>query len=136
MKQPTKAAARKVAIAGGDVLGRATAQRRVLPNFLILGGQRCGTTTLFKTLLQHPCVLGPTFRKGIHYFDLQPDESVEWYRSHFPTKSRLDRLQRRTGVLPAVGESSPYYMWHPLAPRTHREDVAGCSRIHTASRPR
>lgn len=116
MNHPVRSTARRVALAGGDVLGRATSSRRALPTFLIIGSQRCGTTTLFKTLIQHPCVLGPTLRKGVHYFDLRPNESLSWYQSHFPTASRTERLERRTGTPTQVGESSPYYMWHPLGP--------------------
>jgi hypothetical protein len=82
---------------------------------LIAGGQRCGTTTLFKALSQHPSFLGPTLRKGVHYFDLHPEEPLDWYRAHFPTASTARSLERRHEGPVVVGESSPYYLWHPLA---------------------
>lgn len=109
-----KAVGRKVALSAADQLGRRTASRRVLPTMLIVGGQRCGTTTLFKTLVQHAGFLGPTLRKGVHYFDLAPERSLDWYRGHFPTRSTVEKLERRTGHPVVVGESSPYYLWHPL----------------------
>ena len=105
---------RRAALAAADKFGQRTASRRVLPSMLIVGGQRCGTTTLFKTLLEHRNFLGPTLRKGVHYFDLHPEQPLDWYRAHFPTKSSVDALHQRTGGAVVVGESSPYYMWHPL----------------------
>jgi hypothetical protein len=110
-----KDVARKAALVAADRLGRGTASRRVLPNMLIVGGQRCGTTTLFKALVQHSCFLGPTLRKGVHYFDLQPEQSLDWYRSHFPTRGAVEIARNRGDGRVVVGESSPYYLWHPLA---------------------
>lgn len=107
----TRRTARRV----GDVYGRITGDRRVLPNVLIVGGQRCGTTTLFKALVQHPAVLPATLRKGVHYFDISYDNDLSWYRSHFPSERSVDRAAAETGVTPAVVESSPYYLWHPAA---------------------
>jgi hypothetical protein len=82
---------------------------------LIVGGQRCGTTTLFKALVQHQGFVGPTLRKGVHYFDLAPEKPLEWYRAHFPTQTSVAKAQRRAGHPIVVGESSPYYLWHPLS---------------------
>jgi hypothetical protein len=111
----TKTVGRRFALRAADQLGQRTASRRVLPTMLIAGGQRCGTTTLFKALSQHPSFLGPTMRKGVHYFDLHPEESLDWYRAHFPTASTVRSLERRHDGPVVVGESSPYYLWHPLA---------------------
>jgi hypothetical protein len=111
-----KAAGRRAALVAVDQFGQRTASRRVLPTMLIVGAQRCGTTTLFKALSQHPGFVGPTLRKGVHYFDLHHDQPLEWYRAHFPTKSSVESIQHRTGEAVVVGESSPYYLWHPLAP--------------------
>ncbi len=85
----------------------------MLPDFLVVGAQRCGTTSLYKALVQHPQVAKPYLRKGVHFFDKRFDEGLDWYRGHFPlvVSSRL----RRAGRRPLTGESSPYYMFHPLA---------------------
>jgi hypothetical protein len=83
---------------------------------LIVGAQRCGTTTLFKALSQHPAFVGPTMRKGVHYFDLHAEEPLSWYQGQFPTRARIETLSRDLGSSQIViGESSPYYLWHPLA---------------------
>lgn len=92
-----------------------TSRWRMLPGFLIVGAQRCGTTSLFKALIQHPSVKRPFGRKGIHYFDMDYGRGIGWYRSHFPL--------RRPGSLSLTGESSPYYMFHPLAPARIASDL-------------
>ncbi|HEX5017583.1 MAG TPA: sulfotransferase domain-containing protein [Actinomycetes bacterium] len=116
---------RRAALAAADQLGQRTASRRALPTMLIVGAQRCGTTTLFKALCQHPSFVGPTLRKGVHYFDLNSERPLDWYRAHFPTKSSIAALQQRTGSGVVVGESSPYYLWHPLAPQRIAQALPG-----------
>jgi hypothetical protein len=97
----------------GTATARYTAPLRMSPGFLIVGAQRCGTTSMFKTLMQHPLVARPFLNKGIHYFDTNYDRGFSWYRGHFPVVGTA-RL-RRGGRRPLTGESSPYYMFHPLA---------------------
>ena len=105
--------------------GRATSSSRMQPAFLIVGAQRCGTTSMFKTLRQHPAVLAPALQKGIHYFDKNYDRGPGWYRSHFPLRSTAARVEGRVGVVPMTGESSPYYMFHPLAGDRIAADLPG-----------
>src|SRR5215211_6928367 len=87
----------------------ATARVRTLPDFLIIGAQKCGTTFLYQLLVQHPRVK-PAFAKEVHYFDLNYREGDDWYRSYFP-------LQVPNNNKYITGESSPYYLFHPHAPR-------------------
>ncbi len=82
----------------------ATASGRSLPAFLIIGAQRSGTTSLYRYLVQHPRVAPAWPSKGVHYFDLEPQRSLRWYRAHFPRASR--------GL--TSGEGAPYYLFHPL----------------------
>ncbi len=86
---------------------RLTASRRRLPDFLVIGTQRGGTTSLYRHLVAHPQVESATPSKGVHYFDKEPDKSLNWYRAHFP-------LARDGG--PISGEGAPYYLFHPLVP--------------------
>ena len=123
MSPDVKTAARRATRQAHDLYARATEKQRTLPTFLIIGGQRCGTTTLFKALDQHPGVLGANLRKGVHYFDLHYDRPLSWYRSHFPTQRRVQALNRANGYAPALGESSPYYLWHPLAVERIAKDL-------------
>lgn len=91
---------------------------RALPTFLLIGAKRCGTTSLFANLVSHPGVFGPRLSKSTHYFDVNYDRGVTWYRSAFPTERQVDRKRMSPDV--AIGEASPFYMFHPLAPeRVH-----------------
>ncbi len=106
--------------------GRLDAGSRTLPNFLVVGAQRSGTTSLFLYLLAHPIVFGPRRAKGVHYFDTHYRQSVDWYRSYFPRRSTLERLAAETGMTPAVGEGAPYYLFHPTIPDRIFELMPDC----------
>ena len=110
-----RAAMWKAAVTASETVGHATSAMRMTPTFLIVGAQRAGTTSLYKALTQHPAVLPAVLRKGIHYFDTGYPNGPTWYRGHFPTTLTARRVERRTGRPPITGESSPYYMFHPLA---------------------
>ncbi|GAA2861808.1 hypothetical protein GCM10010517_20630 [Streptosporangium fragile] len=109
--------------------GRLTSGRRVLPAFLIIGAQRSGTTSLYRALAQHPLILKPVLRKGVHYFDLAYDRGLPWYRAHFPLRPTAARLERRYGYRPQAFESSPYYLFHPLAGPRISVDLPGVKLI-------
>jgi hypothetical protein len=96
-------------------LASVSSDARSLPDFLIVGTQRGGTTTLFKVLLEHPQVGGAGLHKEVHYFDLNADRGERWYRAHFPTRRSVERARGRAGRF-IVGEASPYYLFHPRAP--------------------
>lgn len=110
-------------------VGRLTATSRLLPGFLIVGAQRCGTTSLYRALAQHPLLLKPVLHKGAHYFDAAYDRGLPWYRGHFPLTARAARLQRRHGGHPLAFESSPYYLFHPLAGERIARDLPGVKLI-------
>jgi hypothetical protein len=102
-----------------------TSRARMLPGFLIVGAQRCGTTSMARTLSEHPAVVNATMHKEVHYFDTAYDRSLAWYRSHFPLAARARREAEAAGAAPVAFESSPYYMFHPLAPRRILHDLPG-----------
>ncbi len=97
-------------------IGRLDPADRVLPNFYVAGAQRSGTTSLFIYLLSHELVHGPRRAKGVHYYDTNFHQSVDWYRSNFPRASTIDAQQAEHGVMPAVGEGAPYYLFSPVIP--------------------
>ena len=94
--------------------GMATAGARMEPGFLVVGAQRSGTTTLYRMLVEHPCVVRPSFAKGIGYFDLNYGRGERWYRGHFPMRAAAARRTGKSGS-PMTFESSGYYLYHPLA---------------------
>ena len=81
-----------------------------LPDFLIVGAQKCGTSSLYHLLGGHPHV-EPSKRKEIHYFDVNFAKGSDWYRAFFAAPDR------REGRRVLTGESSPYYLFHPHAPK-------------------
>ena len=105
--------------------GRLTHRARMLPGFLIVGAQRCGTTSMYRTLSQHPAVRKSPLHKGVHYFDTSYDRGLPWYQGHFPLRSRAARVQRAARATPVTFESSPYYMFHPLAAERISRDLPG-----------
>lgn len=111
--------------AASRAVGRLTSGLRMLPSFLIVGAQRSGTTSMYRALTHHPSVLRAVLHKGVHYFDVNYDKSLAWYRGHFPTRLTAARVRRRTGTPAQTFESSPYYMFHPLAPERIQRDLPG-----------
>ena len=106
---------KRVVHLGSRSYGRLTAPARMTPSFLICGGQRCGTTSLYRALAAHPVVLKAVLHKGVHYFDTSYQRGPEWYRGHFPLLRSAERIWERYGVRAQTFESSPYYMYHPQA---------------------
>lgn len=113
---------RRGALHVSDASARVTSPARMLPGFLVVGAQRCGTTSMFKALAQQPLVAKPFLRKGVHFFDIHYDQGVDWYRGNFPLVP-TSRLRRFGAGRPLTGESSPYYMFHPLAAERIARDL-------------
>ncbi len=89
---------------------KATVRMRRLPDFIIIGAQRSGTSSLYYYLTQHPHVLRAS-RKEQHYFDHLYPRGVDWYRSQFP--------YRNEGAI--TGEATPAYLLFPhTAKRIHQ----------------
>lgn len=87
---------------------------RMTPNFIIIGAQKAGTTSLYRYLTAHPCI-APIYVKEPHYFDIYFYKGLSWYRSHFPMM--LERYYARSVARHDLmtGEASPYYLFHPRA---------------------
>lgn len=72
----------------------------MLPNFLIVGAQKAGTSALWSYLDAHPQVyLSP--EKELRFFNRHYDLGLDWYRRHF---------EGRVGE-PLVGEATPNYLY-------------------------
>ncbi|MGC4110225.1 MAG: sulfotransferase [Nocardioides sp.] len=109
--------ARDAAIVATRGYGRATSRARIVPDFLVIGTKRGGTTSLFNYLMMHPGFLGlfprPRLQKSTDYFFKGYDRGEQWYRSNFHTQAFRDRMTARLGYEPKSGEASPYYVWDP-----------------------
>lgn len=97
-------------------LEAAGARWGVLPDFLVIGTMKGGSTTFYQWLVTHPLVL-PAVEKEVHFFDFHFRRKVTWYRSQLPSQRQRDRLSARSGHRALACEASPTYISHPLAAR-------------------
>lgn len=88
-------------VSGGPEVG-------ALPDFVIIGAQKGGTSFLYHLLTLHALV-EPAARKELHFFDNPElfDHGAEWYRRCFPRPSSKD------GQRSITGEATPYYLFDP-----------------------
>jgi hypothetical protein len=94
-------------------------QLHVLPDFYILGGQKCGTTSMFVYLSKHPGILSPS-SKDIRFFDKYFFKGENWYRINFPLKlTKLFAIRKHAKIL--TGEGTERYLDHPFAPQRIKE---------------
>lgn len=100
---------------GRELMRRARMARGVvdhpLPDFLVIGAQKAGTTSLFKYLVQHPRI-APPLKKQVHFFDWHYGRGLGWYRANFPAIGAGPPAE--TGR-PMTFETTPYYLFHPQA---------------------
>lgn len=83
-----------------------TSPFRRLPDFLIIGAQKSGTTFLYSLLSRHPDII-PAKVKEVHFFDKNFHKGLLWYKTFFPFSFNKKKI---------TGEATPYYLFHPLTP--------------------
>jgi len=76
-----------------------------LPDFLIIGAPRCGTSTLFHMLCQIPGLWGQPI-KELHYFNQHWDKGQQWYLNQFTQAPENDM----------AFEATPFYLGSDVAP--------------------
>jgi hypothetical protein len=96
----------------------------VMPNFLIIGAAKSGTTSLYEYLKQHPQIwMSPV--KETNFFALE-GETLDFrgpgdqdYINRFSITKIEDYLNLFQGVdnQVAIGEASPLYLYHPTTPK-------------------
>jgi hypothetical protein len=88
----------------------------MMPNFLIVGASKSGTTSLYYYLRQHPDVFLPA-EKEPHYF-----APAKWCGRPVPGREEYRHLFDPGRGRKAVGEASTGYLYYPDSPdRIHRE---------------
>ncbi|MDA8745536.1 sulfotransferase domain-containing protein [Rubripirellula amarantea] len=96
----------------------ATSRHRALPDLMIVGAQKAGTTQLFASMARHPACFA-ALKKEVQYFSKQANRSVSWYRSHFA----LQRTVQRAGGV--TFEATPSYLPSPAALKQMHATVPG-----------
>lgn len=84
-----------------------------LPDFLVLGAQRAGTTWLDRRLRSHPAIYLPARRKELHYFDAHYALGASWYERFFEDAKAGAR----------IGEITPKYLYDPQVPARIHADL-------------
>lgn len=95
-------------------------EERMTPSYFIIGGMRCGTTSLNVYLRDHPNIRFATRVREFHYFDGYRVESEKEYRQNFLPVSEARRLEAQLGPV-ITGDCTPSAIIHPLAPRRVRD---------------
>lgn len=104
-----------------------------LPNFLIIGAQKSGTTSLYYYLKQHPQIyMSP--EKEPHFFTYEGGEPVfdgpgRGWVTPITDLEEYQRLFRDVSNEAAVGEASPSYIYFEKAVRRIRHHVPGVKLI-------
>ncbi len=119
---------RKASLAGRAVaraqllMRRATNAIRVVPDFLVIGAAKGGTTTLYADLITHPSIASAA-RKEVYFFDHAYPRGMSYYRSFFPTRGEKRKIERAEQTEFRTGEATPCYLFHPHVPRRVRESL-------------
>lgn len=113
--------------------GQATSRWRMLPQWIVVGAQRCGTSSLYEYLVRHPHVCRAA-REEVHYFDNNYHRGLSWYKGHFAL-ARDPSTNGRVYGGKVTGEASPYYLPHPLAIDRIAKDLPGVKIIVVLRNP-
>jgi hypothetical protein len=87
----------------------------MLPNFIIIGAPRAGTTWISKNIREHPEIFLPKI-KELHFFDRDYEKGIEYYERFFEGSQRCK----------AIGEATPEYLYIKDVPaliKQHLPDV-------------
>lgn len=107
VRRHTSMSTRRRIAMGRVALRRIGARERLLPDLLIIGAQRGGTSSLYRYLGAHPDVVA-SLRKETKYFSTEFHRGELWYRAHFP-------WHLGSSAAPLTFEATPAYLLHPLA---------------------
>ena len=95
---------------------------KMLPNFIIAGPPKSGTTSLQLYLDSHPDVL---VTGEAHFFDYNYEKGLEWYEKYF------EKYQNEK----AVGEKSPSYFFGPNVPIRIKKHIPEAKLLFTFRDP-
>lgn len=90
------------------IVNSLTAENWQGPDFLVIGAQKCGTSSLYDYIVEHPSIKKAK-RKEIHYFDKYLTKGIHWYKSQFPKKKKNSTF--------LIGEATPKYLYDPAVPQ-------------------
>jgi hypothetical protein len=90
----------------------------MLPNFLIIGAPRSGTTHLYRGLRQHPAIFMSDFKEPM-FFAYEGEDRP----GSITNRAAYETLFHGSEPYPAVGEASTLYLYSPNAARRIRQSI-------------
>lgn len=108
--------------------GHSPGRGRILPDFVIVGAAKAGTTSLYTWLCAHPYI-ARAGAKEIDYFSYHHYRGVDWYRHFFPTDVERAEFAAEHGRPFLTGEASPSYLLDRNAPARAAKVVPGAKLI-------
>jgi len=105
-----------------------TGWSHTLPDYLIIGFPKCGTTSLHEYLTQHPSIY-PPLGKEIDYFDRLYSKGVNWYKVRFPLLSKKFFIKKVLCKDFITGEATPRYIEHPHTLNRIKKTIPGAKFI-------
>ena len=97
----------------------------ILPNFIIVGPQRSGTTWIYNCLKRHPNICMPIGVKETFFFDKHFKKGFNWYAWHF---SHCEPKNM-------IGEVAPSYFHNSIACKRIKKYIPECKIICTLRNP-
>ena len=96
-----------------------TSRLRSLPDFIIIGVGRAGTTALYSYLIQHPSIVAASTDNNesvadLHFFEYMISNNIQWYKSHFPILFSKSNKHKNSFI---TGEYTSTYIYHPDVPK-------------------
>ena len=110
-----------------------TSPLRVLPDFLVIGVARSGTTSLFHYLGQHQTIRRASYDE-LGYFDENFHLGLNWYRSLFPTKFTKQNIQKKHKKF-LTFDVTPFYIYNPLVIKRIKENFPNLKIIANLRNP-
>ena len=116
-----------------DITRSFTGIFRTFPDFIVIGVQKGGTTSLYNYLIEHPDIY-PALHKEIHFFDRNYHRGLNWYRANFPLSitKNIKKIQNKDFV---TGEATPDYLLHDSVSQKIKETIPSTKLIAVLRNP-
>ena len=88
----------------------------VWPNFYVVGAIKCGTTSIYAHLRQHPEVFLPAIKEPHYFVTLKSTARKDYADRWVGNLETYQQLYQGASGFPAVGDLSPSYLWDPTTP--------------------
>ena len=95
---------------------------RAMPDFIVIGAQKSGTSSMFAYLKQHPQIIRPMFKEP-YFFDRHYERGLRWYGCNFPSRRTISQLNDRFGRIHLTFEATATYVFDPNVPARIAKDI-------------